>query len=352
MSAAIQAIEYSLPETVLTNAELASYSDQWTAEKIVAKTGIVERRLARRDQCATDLGVAAAEKLFDSGTTAPSDIDYLLLCTQSPDYFSPSSACLIQQRLGLPKDVGALEFNLGCSGFVYGVGLAKGLIESRQADRVLLITAETYSKYLRPEDLAVRTIFGDGAAATLVEAVDGDSSDTPWIGPMCYGTDGRGAPHLIVEDGGMHARAQRSDGHLNGNGSAATSKNGSTATAKGCLAPLRMNGPEVFTFTLNVVPQLVRDVLARSGSGLDDVRWFVFHQANHYMLEHLRKKIEIPPERFCVAMSHCGNTVSSTIPIALKTLMDCDQLATGDRVMLVGFGVGYSWAGTMLTWNA
>ncbi len=343
MWATVRAIECFLPERVLTNAELASYSDQWTAEKIEAKTGIVERHLASRDQCATDLGVAAAEKLLDSGACSPSDVDYLLLCTQSPDYFIPSSACLIQQRLGLSQATGALDFNLGCSGFVYGLGLAKGLIETDQASRVMLITAETYSKYLRPDDLGVRTLFGDGAAATLIEAADPSASGAPGIGKFCYGTDGRGAPHLIVERGGMRTPFGRANGTPDTNDHA-----GATSD---CIAPLYMNGPEVFSFTLNVVPRLVEDVLARANVGFDDVRWFVLHQANEYMLEHLRKKMKIPPERFCLAMSHSGNTVSSTIPIALRQLLDNGQLAKGDRVLLAGFGVGYSWAGTLLTWN-
>jgi 3-oxoacyl-[acyl-carrier-protein] synthase III len=304
----------------------------------------VERRIANTDECATDLAVKAAHKLFESGVCAPGDIDYLLLCTQSPDYFLPSSACLVQRRLGLKTSVGAADFNLGCSGFVYGMGLAKGLIETGQAGNVLLITSETYSKYLRPDDLAVRALFGDGAAATFVQAVEDPEADSPFIGPFCYGTDGRGAPHLMVSEGAMRARTHdgRENGHIN-----ITSQTAS----QNCPYPLHMNGPEVFSFAINVVPKLVRDLLARSMMPLDAVQWFVFHQANEYMLEHLRRKIGIPSERFCIAMSHCGNTVSSTIPIAITEMSRRGQLSPGDHVMLIGFGVGYSWAGTMVRWR-
>lgn len=338
MFAAVRAIEYHLPEAILTNEELACTSPGWTPEKIAAKTGIVQRRIAAPGECASDLAVAAAGKLFASGACRPEEIDFLLFCTQSPDYFLPTTACILQDRLGLPTSAGALDYNLGCSGFVYGLSLAKGLVETGQATNVLLLTAETYSKFLHPDDRSVRPLFGDAAAATLVRGrPDAPAGGLPWIGPFLFGTDGKGMENLIVSTGGMRRPAQ-------GPMPPCTD---ATVSAR---SPdhLYMNGPEIFTFALRVVPQAVKALLARAERTIDEVDLFVFHQANRYMLEHLRDKLTIPPEKFVVAMSHVGNTVSSTIPIALKDSADRQLLPPGKLVLLVGFGVGYSWAATLI----
>jgi 3-oxoacyl-[acyl-carrier-protein] synthase III len=338
MRAAIRAIEYHLPPDVVTTGELAREFPEWPVEKIDEKTGIRERHIAAPDECASDLAVAAAQKLFASGACAPSDVDYILLCTQSPDYFLPTTACLLQHRLGIPTAAGALDFNLGCSGFVYGLGLAQGLIETGQATRVLLITAETYSKFLHPKDKSVRTIFGDAAAATLLVAVD---REEPSLGPYVLGTDGRGADKLIVPTGGVREpRSAKSAVEVE-------DESGNVRTRDN----LFMDGPEIFNFTLSVVPKCVSALLSKAGLTLDEVSLFFFHQANAYMLEHLRKRLKIPPERFPVTMGHCGNTVSSTIPIAMKHALDGGRIRPGDRLMLVGFGVGYSWGAVLVRWS-
>ncbi|HEY7329093.1 MAG TPA: ketoacyl-ACP synthase III [Gemmataceae bacterium] len=333
MFAAVTAIDYHLPETVLTNEDLARDFPGWTPGKIADKTGILERRIAAPEECASDLAAAAARKLFASGACRPEDIDFILLCTQSPDYFLPTTACILQERLGLPTSAGALDFNLGCSGFVYGLSLARGLVETGQASNVLLLTAETYSKFLHPDDRSVRPLFGDAAAATLVQArPDAPPDGLPWIGPFVFGTDGKGMENLIVPAGGMRRphREQTSSASLPSGDH------------------LSMNGPEIFTFALAVVPQAVHTLLTRAGKTIDDVDLFVFHQANRYMMEHLRKKLSIPAEKFVVALSHVGNTVSSTIPIALKETFDRGLLPAGKLVLLVGFGVGYSWSATLI----
>ena len=337
MKAAIRAIEYYLPEKAVTTEQLSVEFPEWSVQKIDEKTGIQARHIAGEDECSSDLAVAAAQKLFASGVCAPRDIDYVLLCTQSPDYFLPTTACLIQDRLGIPTSAGALDFNLGCSGFVYGLGLAQGLIESGQATNVLLLTAETYSKFIHPRDRSVRTIFGDAAAATLLSAVEADG---PLIGPFVFGTDGRGANNLIVPTGGLRrARTAETAREI-------TDDSGSVRTQD----HLFMDGAEIFNFTLKAVPQSVCQLLERSRKTLEEIDLFVFHQANRYMLEHLRRKIKVPQDKFCVAMSHCGNTVSSTIPIALKHAQLEGRLKPGDLTMLVGFGVGYSWAAGLARW--
>lgn len=333
--ASIRAVEYHLPERVVSTADLAREFPEWSAEKIESKTGIGARHISAEGECASDLAVEAARKLFASGVASPADIDYILLCTQSPDHFLPTTACLLQHRLGIPTSAGALDFNLGCSGYIYGLGLAEGLIFSGQARSVLLLTAETYSKFINQRDRSVRTVFGDAAAATLLTAVE---SAEPRIGPFLYGTDGSGGPNLIVPAGAM--RQPRTGA----SGSAVADDQGNVRSQD----DLYMNGPEIFSFTLSAVPEMVAGVLKRAGLALDDIDLFVFHQANRYMLDHLRKRLRIPPEKFYMFLENCGNTVSSTIPIALKHAAQQGVLKADSRVMLVGFGVGYSWGATLL----
>jgi 3-oxoacyl-[acyl-carrier-protein] synthase-3 len=245
---------------------------------------------------------------------------------------------VLQLRLGIPTTAGAYDFNLGCSGFIYGLGQAEGLISSGQAANVLLVTAETYSKFIHPGDKSVRTLFGDAAAATLITAKE---SPSPMIGPFVYGTDGAGAENLIVKTGGMRApRTEQS-------GIAVEAESGNIRS----LDSLFMNGGEIFTFTLTAVPDAVNRLLAKADISLDQVDLFVFHQANRYMLDHLRKRMRIPEEKFVVEMASCGNTVSSTIPIALGESVKNGKLQKGALTLLVGFGVGYSWGATLLRWS-
>jgi len=335
--AAITALAYHLPATRLTNADLAISNPEWQSDKIESKTGIAERRIAAPDETASDLAVAAARKLFDVAHVESSSIDFVVYCTQSPDYLLPSTACLIQEELGIPTSAGAFDMNLGCSGFVYGLGLCKGLIETDQANRILLLTADTYSKHINPADRSVRTIFGDAGAATLVERVP--SSDGPVIGPFRYGTNGRGAGDLVVPNSGMRARSQQTAGKplLRGGRFGADW--------------VYMNGPAVFSFTLNIVPKLVADVLAAARLSLNDVDMIVPHQANAYMLEALRKRLNVPTERFFVDVRNIGNTVSATIPIALVTAASSGLVKPGHHIMLLGFGIGLSWGGTMIRWQ-
>lgn len=342
MQAVIQAIEYHLPERVLSNAELAAEFPDWTAEKIEDKTGIAERRIAAGNECASDLAEAAAKKLFASGACKPEEIDFVMLCTQTPDYFLPTTACLLQHRLGITTSAGALDFNLGCSGFVYGLGMAKGLIESGQATKVLLLTADTYSKFIHPHDKSVRTLFGDGAAATLITAEPHPAGQNGCsMGPFLYGTDGSGGNCLIVPQGGMRTPISRvvPEAVWDQSGNARTPEN------------LYMAGAEIFSFTMTTVPKTVHAFLERTGITLDQVDYVVFHQANQYILENLRRKLRIPPEKFWNSMRNSGNTISSTVPIALHQAWTNGYIRNGQRVLLVGFGVGYSWAAALIRWT-
>jgi 3-oxoacyl-[acyl-carrier-protein] synthase III len=321
-----------LPERVLDNDTLASLYPEWPAEKILAKTGIVHRHIAAADETAGDMAYAAAQRLFESGVCGPGDVDFVLLCTQAPDYVLPTTACVLQHRLGIAKSAGALDFNLGCSGFVYGLSLAKGLIETGSANSVLLLTADTYSKYINPLDKSVRTLFGDAAAATLV--CSAESGQTGSIGPFVFGTDGGGADNLIVKAGGFRLPAddQTAREETDGSGNVRS------------LNELFMNGAEVMAFSLNEVPRAVDTLLGRMNAVRDDVDLFVLHQANRFMLDALRKKLRVPPERLPIHVESCGNTVSSTLPLTLQALEKDGRLGPGTRSILVGFGVGYSWA--------
>jgi 3-oxoacyl-[acyl-carrier-protein] synthase-3 len=321
-----------LPNSVLRNDTLANLYPDWSEEKIFSKTGIAERRIAAAGETAGDLAADAARKLFSQGKVRPEDIDFIILCTQAPDYVLPTTACILQHELGIPRHAGALDVNLGCSGFVYGLSLAKGLIETGSARRVLLLTADTYSKYIHPLDKSVRTLFGDGAAATLVTEVADNESGR--IGPFVFGTDGAGAGKLIVKAGGF--RTPRS-----------SDTTVETTDASGNVRSpehLYMDGADVMTFSLTEVPRAIDALLDKANWSKVEVDQFVLHQANKFMLEALRKKIKVPPEKFPIRVEHCGNTVSSTIPIALAELMRTGELRSGMSAVLVGFGVGYSWA--------
>lgn len=327
----IKDIAYYLPEKVMTNEDIVRDFPEWSVEKIASKVGVHQRHVAAADETAADLAVKAAQNLFKQGKCGPQEVDFVLFCTQSPDYFLPTSACIIQKRLGLRTDIGALDFNLGCSGYVYGLALAKGLVVSGVAANVLLLTGETYNKHLHPKDKGNRTIFGDAASATLVRT-DGIAE----IGNFSLGTDGSGADNLIIKSGGMRCPKRQDDLHFDENNNPVSSDY------------LYMNGSEIFTFTLDNVPPLIADTLSRNGVEKDEADLFVFHQANKYMLDFLRKKIRIAPERFYYCLSEYGNTVSNTIPIALSNALQDGSLTKGMKVVIAGFGVGYSWGGCLL----
>jgi 3-oxoacyl-[acyl-carrier-protein] synthase-3 len=330
--AAVGPIAVHLPERVETNAQLKAEFPSWDLDLIYEKTGIGARHIAAPDECASDLAVAAAKRLFADYDVDPQSIDFVLLCTQTPDYPLPTTACLLQNRLGLKTSVGALDFNLGCSGYVYGLSLADGLIRSGAARRVLLLTAETYSKYIHPADRSLRTIFGDGAAATLVEA-----GEEPTLWAFQFGTDGTGADTLLVTKGGARPAEQAIKPRHRQRWESA----------------LYMDGPSLINFTVAAIPQLVQNTLAAAKLTDRDVDFYLFHQATLKMLQQLRERMEVAPERLPIVLENCGNTVSSTIPILIDTLRRQRRLKRGMRSMLVGFGVGWSWAGCMWreTWG-
>ncbi|GHV09607.1 3-oxoacyl-ACP synthase [Bacteroidia bacterium] len=315
----IKAISYYLPETILTNEQLVAEFPEWTVKKVAGKVGVNQRHIAGNDECASDMAIKAAQQLFSEHQVDKSTIDYVLFCTQSPDYILPTSACIIQDKLGLSTSCGALDFNLGCSGYVYGLSLAKGLIAGGIAKNVLLLTAETYTKHIHPTDKGNRTIFGDAATATLV-STEGFAA----IADFSLGTDGSGFDKLIVKTRGCR----------------------NPQTANDLSDYLYMDGPEIFNFTLDRVPSLVKTVLAKNNILHEDVDLFIFHQANQYMLDFLKDTLKIDDEKFYGYLSEVGNTVSSTIPLAMY-FANKEGVLLGN-VVIAGFGVGYSWGGCLL----
>ena len=332
MKAFIKGISYYLPENVLTNEQLSQEFPEWTVEKIASKIGVNQRHIAAENETAADMGILAAEKLFAEHQIDKNSIDFLLFCTQSPDYFLPTSACIMQKKLDLSTSCGALDFNQGCSGYIYGLSLAKGLIAGNIAKNVLLITSETYTKHLHPQDKSNRTIFGDAAAATLI-STDGFAE----IGDFMLGTDGNGAENLIVKTGAFRSKEKKNDLTFDENNFPKSSDY------------LFMDGGEIFNFTSKAVPELVNDVLTKNNLTQPEIDLFVFHQANKFMINFLRKQLDIEKDKFYVFMENVGNTVSSTIPIALYEAQKENVLR--GNVLLAGFGVGYSWGATVLKSN-
>ena len=327
----IKALIYYLPEQVLTNEELVKGFPDWSIEKIAQKVGVNTRHIASENETAGDMAEKAARKLFDEYHIDPQSIDFILLCTQSPDYFLPSTACILQERLGIPKTAGAFDYNLGCSGCIYGMAVAKGLLSAGIAKNVLLITSETYTKYLHPSDKSNRSIFGDGAAACLI-STDGFAE----IGDFSLGTDGTGANNLIIKTGAARHRVMTGkytideEGHVNYDDY------------------LYMNGGNVFNFTLDIVPPMIEDILKKNSLTQDLIDYYVFHQANKFMLNTIRKVCRLPKDNFYVNLEKMGNTVSSSIFISLKDCLEKSRIRKGNTVMIAGFGVGLSWGGTIL----
>ncbi len=326
----IKALSYYLPQNVVTNEVLEEEFPEWNAEKVAQKVGVRQRHLAAEGETAGDMAEKAARKLFEEYSIDPQSVDFLLLCTQSPDYFLPSTACVLQDRLGIPTRSGAFDFNLGCSGCIYGMAVAKGLIAAGIAKNVLLLTAETYTKYLHPSDKSNRSIFGDGAAACLI-STEGFAE----IGEFSLGTDGSGARHLMVKTGAARQKAtglweEDEEGHIRYDDY------------------LYMNGGEIFNFTLDTVPVMMEEVLSKNLLVKDQIDYYVFHQANKYMLNTLRQVCMLPKEKFYVDLTDTGNTVSSTVLIGLKDCIEKGIITPGKQVMIAGFGVGLSWGGTIL----
>ncbi|MGL4463302.1 MAG: 3-oxoacyl-ACP synthase III family protein [Planctomycetia bacterium] len=327
----LHAIAHHLPARSRDNEELAAGRPEWNPAKIQQKTGIRRRPVAAPGETALDLAAAAAERLLaDASDPARETIDAVVFFTQSPDYFLPTGACLLQHRLGLSTAAAAFDVNLGCSALPYGLWLARSLVGSGAARRVLLLFADTYSRYCDPDDMTTATLFGDGAAALLLGR-DPDGALAK-VGPSVLGTDGAGGKSLIVAAGaGRAAAAAPADGPIE-------------------KPRLYMDGPEVFRFALDRVKPAVDELAATAGVDPAGFDLLLCHQANRFMLESLRMKLKVSAEKLPIDVEDLGNLATASLPVFLSRAARFGWIKPGTRSAAVGFGVGLSWGATLLDW--
>jgi 3-oxoacyl-[acyl-carrier-protein] synthase III len=328
MPARIAAFTYFLPDTAYTNADFAAHFPEARLQSL-EKIGVEKRHIAAPGQTSADLAAGAAERLFSEYIIDRSSIDFLIYCSFEHDYFLPTTACILQQRLGLSTRCGAFDMGLGCSAYVYGIATAVSLLETLQLKNVLLLTASTLSRKIHPRDRGNRYLFGDAASATLVSF-----SEKKQTGPFTFGTDGSGAEMIIVPHGGeRHPLNETSFEET-------TNEYGNVSSP----ATLHMDGFDVFKFSVATVPGLIDETLQKAGLTKDDIDLYVFHQPNVFLNETLRKKMMIGEDKFVHCMKEFGNTVQATIPIALTESLKNGQLKPGMKVLLAAFGVGLSWS--------
>jgi 3-oxoacyl-[acyl-carrier-protein] synthase III len=324
----IEAMEYALPSTVVTNEDLARENPTWDMSRLAERSGVEARHIAGPNETALDLGYRACRSLHDQGLL--DGIDGLIFCTETPDYPLPPNACILHQRLELPTHIMAFDITLACSGFVYALGIARSLVISRAARRVLVVTADTYSRLIHHADRSSRCLFGDGAAATTV----GSQSKGIEVLDVSYGTAGNQHDRFIVKAGGArkpHSKETQRE---------VTDRNGNIRTAE----HIEMDGLRVLSFFNQAIPQAVRDILRRNNVSDYSVSCFIFHQASRVVLDGISRALNIPPERVVFDMTRTGNLVSASIPVALRRAKDAGRLVPGTHVILCGFGVGLSWA--------
>ena len=318
----LRKISYYLPKNVQNNNQLKLIHPDWDIEKVQKKTGIYQRYIANYDETSLDLGFYACKNLFKEYDLNPEEIDALLFISQTPDYALPPSSCILQEKLGLSKNILALDINLGCSGFVNSLAVASSLLQSNNMNNCLIICAETYSKFIDRNDRTNKMIFSDASAACLVEKNNSKS----YIGEFSFGCDGTGARELIVEGSGARDIVDRNQ------------------------QKLFMNGPAILLFTLSQVPILLKKTLNNNGLSLNDIDLFIFHQASKLVLDLLCEKIGIEKHKTFSNLEKKGNTVSCSIPIALKDASLENRIEPGNKVLIIGFGVGYSLGSTIIRW--
>lgn len=330
---AIESIACGFPARRLSNCELKAAYPDWDFERLEKRTGVLNRYVAADDETALDFAVQACERLIGEGRLRPAEIDAVIFCTQSPDYIMPPNSCLLHGRLGLQPAALAFDITLACSGYIYGLQLAASLIRSGAASRVLLATADTYTRYIHPGDRATRCLFGDGGAVSVITS----SPNGHGIRDIRCGTAGRHWEKFMIPAGGMRkprsAETARESADQSGN----------VRTAEN----IRMDGLGVLSFFNSTIPGSVRQTLAQNGLTLDEIELFVFHQASQVALDSLRSALKIPAEKMVVDLAETGNLVSASIPVALSRALESGRAKRGQLALLCGFGVGLSW-GTAL----
>ncbi|MGA7241342.1 MAG: ketoacyl-ACP synthase III [Bryobacteraceae bacterium] len=331
----ILALAYRLGSERITYDDIASRFGAEAAAKVLKGSGIRNRYVAAQGVCGSDLAFEAAHEVFAAHPQARGEVDIHIHCTQSPDYFMPTTACLLHEKLGLKKECASFDINLGCSQYVYALGIADSMLSTGLGRLALITTGDTMSHTVHPKDRALVPILGDAGSATLVGKAEEGSG---FIG-FLMGTDGSGAKHLMLPAGGfrMPITAETAVETTDAEGNRRAPRN------------FYMNGPAVFHFAITVVPAAVKQLLAQLNLSMNDIGLFLFHQANRYMLDYLVKKLAIPPEKTFFFIDEVGNTSGSTMPLVLAEAVRAGKVAPGMKVLMIVFGVGLSWAATVMT---
>lgn len=310
--------------------DIAPYAAQFGSTDVATiqeSTGIAQRCVAPPGMCASDLCAAAANNLLAELAWAPESVDALIFVSQTPDFILPATACMLHGRLGLASSCAAFDVNLGCSGYVYGLWLACQMVQCGGARRVLLLVGDTGTRLVSPQDRAVALLFGDAGSATAIE-------ESPEATPVFFdlGTDGSRYRALMIPAGGCRQPSSEET-------RVRTERGASNVRSD---EDILMDGAEIFTFTLRVVPRQVQSVLDQAGWSAAEVDAFVFHQANRFMLQHLAKKMKVPAGKMPLSLELFGNTSSASIPLTLSYSL-AERLRTGRvRLAMAGFGVGLS----------
>jgi 3-oxoacyl-[acyl-carrier-protein] synthase-3 len=323
-AARVAGVGGALPERRLTNhqlAEMVDTSDDW----IVSRTGIRERRIAAEGQFTSDLAEAAARKALDHAGLSAEDIDLIVLATATPDSTFPSTAVVVQDRLGI-RHGAAFDVAAVCSGFVYAMTTANALLAAGTARRALVIGAETFSRILDWSDRTTCVLFGDGAGAVVLEAVDGEGA-------------GGGPPRGII------ASSLRSDGSHRDK----LYVDGGPSTT-GTVGHLRMRGQEVFRFAISATVDVVEEVLEKAGVTAAEIDWFVPHQANKRIIDASARKLGIAAEKVILTVEDHGNTSAASIPLALAEGVTSGRIKQGDLVLLEAMGGGFTWGAALVRW--
>lgn len=333
----ISAVAYHLPENELTHDELEKRFGSEVMTRVVENSGIKSRKIAGQTECASDLAFEAAKKLLLENNIDKDSIDLLIFSSQTPDYLIPTTACILQDRLGLSKKTAAFDINLGCSQYVYAISIAHSMLVAGLAKRALVLTGDTISKILNPLDRAVVPLFGDAGTATLLDTAEMGNG----IVDFELGTDGSGHEYLIWPTSGLRNPKTESSAI------AKEDKEGSWRSDN----DMQMNGKAIFLFTLQLVPRMIQSLLKRHNLTVDDIDVFVLHQASDLIINTIANKLNIKKEKLALKLSDCGNSGGSTVAVALGEALHSGKIKKGSKVVLAAFGVGLSWGSCLINWQ-
>ncbi len=335
MAVEIKHIEYYLPAGILTNQMLKEKHPDWDVDKVESKSGVRNRHIASKNETALDLAIQATQKFFDNSGIDKSRVQGIIFCTQSPDFIMPSNAFLLQKYFELSHQLLAFDYNLACSGYVYGLAIARGLIETRVVDNVLLINADTYSKFIGENDRSTKVLFGDAAAVSFIQRTENSDSN---IIDVILESSGKDFDSFYIPAGGVR------------NPISEITKE-ETADMSGnvrSMENIHMNGFGVWKFISQTVPKQILHLLKRNNLALEQIDLFVFHQASKLTLDSLVKALKLSDEKVFINIAQIGNTVSASIPIALKDAVEAGRIKRGDTILISGFGVGLSWGSAIV----